>query len=1089
LLNEALWCNLAQQWFISSENVEVATDACPMELHLYPTTLSRDRAMRETTRAHGLLFDHRHFTHAELIERLYRSEGLPGRLIEIPAQTVFARYSLAATLGKAPSPGLVAEYRGVIAELKGAGLAVEDVASAMELLDPAVSPNTRQALQQLLETLRWYQSRLAQAGLVDQGDRDLTVLFHLRQHLTDGTRPALLHGVRRIIIHDVYHLSLVHYALVSLLIKLVDEGGMLQHFSSGLNIDAVTFAEFTWQRFVADESLAALVLPEFARPRPRGGNLEALSERLFTRGPMESIEPDGTFTIIAAPGRAREVEIIARRIRELLAAGASPEQIAIVVRNLDQYGDLLESMCRRYQIPLWFRRGIPLFHVPLTKTVFGLLELADGTYARAALLKLLTSSYLRPEGAWPDDVVGLINAVGYLDRRHAPLPELLSAYVRRPQPSEADTRKIQALASWIEVLQTALDDLIGNPRPFLAYLETLKALLTQLGVFRAMGMHPEVPLYVVQRDREAIRLIFDTLWTGAEAFHLLEDGLLAFPDFRLLAIDLLREVTLDPPLPSEGSVRVLGVRDTLGLEFDHVFIPGLADTEFPRHYSEHPVLDDSARRALNPAARTVLAEKFVEILDRRLLGKILFTTTEKAREEPLLFFLALEAANQTCVLSYPTRTAHGEAIFASMFVDEVRRHFREVDGQTQLVERPPALPSVPLPSACLEPGELLRRVAMTWGIAGGETSGGLSAVDEAFRSRGVMVERLRALACIEGARKGYLLRSGSTVGFDPAAFGDIGRQIDLRHRFLDPQRPWSPTMLEDAAACPFAFFSKHVLRLAPRTAPDYDVSPATLGELAHAILAEFFHIEPPSDVSAAVQRMRAIAGQVLAKHSHDSGCGHPGFWHVRKAELMAILDDLAAHLARRRPDPYRTHSHECDLTGVAPCGSWSLALRGRVDRVAVREGPSGITGVLVQDFKYSGNIGRYRGRLDLDALGQSSFQLPVYLYLTLQQLAQDGYRIAPDAELCLQYVLLKDPKRKVWDVEVSHAFFAPAQVRGLFDGIRRVTEMAIAGRFAPRPLESKQTCTSCAYAALCRYWTSGAGAEAWHHHGEADDGT
>ena len=76
----------------------------------------------------------------------------------------------------------------------------------------------------------------------------------------------------------------MHYALVSLLIKLVDDGGILQHFSSGLNIDAVTFAEFTWQRFVADESLAALVLPEFARPRPRGGNLEALSERLFSRG-------------------------------------------------------------------------------------------------------------------------------------------------------------------------------------------------------------------------------------------------------------------------------------------------------------------------------------------------------------------------------------------------------------------------------------------------------------------------------------------------------------------------------------------------------------------------------------------------------------------------------------------------------------------------------------------------------------------------------------------------------------------------------------------------------------------------------------
>ena len=110
---------------------------------------------------------------------------------------------------------------------------------------------------------------------------------------------------------------------------------------------------------------------------------------------------------------------------------------------------------------------------------------------------------------------------------------------------------------------------------------------------------------------------------------------MTFADFRLLAIDLLRDVSLDQPLPSEGAVRVLGVRDTLGLEFDHVFVPGLADTEFPQHYIEHPVLDDSARRALNPAARAVLTEKFAGILERRLLGKILFTTAREGSRRAL----------------------------------------------------------------------------------------------------------------------------------------------------------------------------------------------------------------------------------------------------------------------------------------------------------------------------------------------------------------------------------------------------------------------------------------------------------------------
>ena len=103
---------------------------------------------------------------------------------------------------------------------------------------------------------------------------------------------------------------------------------------------------------------------------------------------------------------------------------------------------------------------------------------------------------------------------------------------------------------------------------------------------------------------------------------------------------------------------------------------------------------------------------------------------------------------------------------------------------------------------------------MTWGIAGAaDTLRGLTALDEVLRKRGVSGRALASAGSIESGRKGYLLSSSSTLDFDPAPFGDIGRQIDLRQRFLDPQRPWSPTMLEDATACPFAFFSKHVLQL------------------------------------------------------------------------------------------------------------------------------------------------------------------------------------------------------------------------------------------------------------------------------------
>src|SRR5262245_42205979 len=141
-------------------------DAYHMDLHLYPTMLGRDQALREGTRAQGLLFDQRYFTYAELSDRLFRSEGLPGRLTEPAIQTVFVRHSLTTVLGEPPSPGLVAEFRDVIAEIKGTGLGLDDWAASLERLDPEVAPASRQALHRLLDVWDCYQRSLLEAGLV-----------------------------------------------------------------------------------------------------------------------------------------------------------------------------------------------------------------------------------------------------------------------------------------------------------------------------------------------------------------------------------------------------------------------------------------------------------------------------------------------------------------------------------------------------------------------------------------------------------------------------------------------------------------------------------------------------------------------------------------------------------------------------------------------------------------------------------------------------------------------------------------------------------------------------------------------------------
>ena len=187
-----LSCKLTLKQSLSNELVEDAMKAHNMDLHLHPTALSRDHAMRQAARAQGLLFDHRHFTYAELIERLYDSEGLPGRLIDLLAQTVFVRQSLTPDVGGGTFARTGGRVSPLIDELKGAGLEVEDVARAPRAAGSSDSGPHPTGIAAILRGIPALPDLADGWGLVDQGDRDLAVLARLRQYLTAGTKPALL---------------------------------------------------------------------------------------------------------------------------------------------------------------------------------------------------------------------------------------------------------------------------------------------------------------------------------------------------------------------------------------------------------------------------------------------------------------------------------------------------------------------------------------------------------------------------------------------------------------------------------------------------------------------------------------------------------------------------------------------------------------------------------------------------------------------------------------------------------------------------------------------------------------------------------
>src|SRR6185369_7672020 len=140
-------------------------------------------------------------------------------------------------------------------------------------------------------------------------------------------------------------------------------------------------------------------------------------------GAPEPVAPDGSIRMVAAPGRYAEVETAVRDIRRRLERGEPAERIAIIVRNLAVYGELIEDVCRRYRVPVYFRKGRPLLASGVVGACLDVLRCVTDGFPRVRLAAILESDYFRAHGA----ALGRTLArIGFVSERARPLAECLA---------------------------------------------------------------------------------------------------------------------------------------------------------------------------------------------------------------------------------------------------------------------------------------------------------------------------------------------------------------------------------------------------------------------------------------------------------------------------------------------------------------------------------------------------------------------------------------------------------------------------------------------------------------------------------------
>jgi RecB family exonuclease len=1070
-------------------------------LAIYPTALKATDQLMRMSRG-GCVLGPRVTTLPQVVEALWRESVDPRTpLSEVGERLVtLEAIAEAAPAGIAATSGMADRLLALIRQLKSAALTAADWRGAYASL-----PATAQArLAAFTPVFDAYARLLTARGLADRHDREAAALDLLHRMEREGRRPQYLEGVEHLLVAEIYDLSLLQFMTIAALIRLIGDA-QLTIQAEPRQVDASRFADLTWNRFAAEESIADQVLPEFVRRTGRPGRLGFVIEHLFTGVYPAPPDPDATVTVVEAPNPRGEAEGLARAIRRLLEADDPPaldrialDRIGIVARDLTPYREYLEAAFRRYRIPLTIAIGQPLRAASPARALLQLIAIPLEDYRRDALAGLCAGPYAHPAAA---GYLSLLDEAGYLDRRTRSLAECIERR-RRELVSPSDPpedlfgrgvvnreRFRRGAAAWAELLDAIAT--LEPPATMGDHLARLTALLERIG-FDPIG---DALTGEGAPGAAALWRTLDEL--GVEAARVVPRRTLTLREFAATLETVLRDTAVTSGAAEGGAVRALPLRDARGLDFDRLFILGLNDGVFPRYSPEDPLVPDTTAVALSRALRSRLARRFGDRTPDAP-GAILRTRGQRNSEEPFLFFLALSMPERAVVLSCCTEDESGRPLARSPFLDEVTRLLgaaSDLDNDSR-----PLTSWEERRENCFDERDFLNQAAARGELTDTFAAGSFAAGRIQAIADRIAIERRRMRYLALPTREELLeLQRRAGKNDDDTAFigvftdrdsvkaaqagaydGRVTAGPGLSNFLLGEDRAyrWSAGQLTELASCGFKFFAHRVLKL--RDDDEVDHAPTRLesGELVHEILHASFDAQPDFGRPDAALALVAQVAEPF-RHRERAAARDPVFFDLEWATIAAMLDEIVRYeIARSAEGPPPTqilHEFPFDFVLAAPGTDPAapstppgppITVQGRIDRLELyRDGSRLIERLSVIDYKASTGLKRLTKLLRPGTFATSDLQMPVYLLG-----AADHFRaeIAPDPIVQAAYIALKHRDKETKPLVVPLDLLDPAARRpgNVAARVRELVRDALDGRFDVDPLECSDFCP---YRPVCRF--------------------
>ncbi len=750
----------------------------------------------------------------------------------------------------------------------------------------------------------------------------------------------------------------------------------------------------------------AINLPSEVESR---SGLSRLQAGLFAERTAESSPGDDSVTVFSAPGENRECIEIVRRIHREAERGVPFDRMAVVLRSPLQYRAHLQEAFRRGGVPAHFARGTTRPD-PAGRAFLALLTCAAAGLSATAFAEFLSLGEVPDATSGGGPPPARLSAERWVPPDDELLPErpptdessepelptqerpVIAGTLRAPRLWErllVDAAVIGGLDRWkrrleglrhqfelalVDVedaddagalrLRRDLDALAGLTAYALPLLADLDALPRQASWGEWLDRLGALATRALKRPERVLTVL-------AELAPMETVGPVELREVRLVLERRLTEVAVRSADERYGRVFVASTEDARGHAFDVVFVPGLAEKLFPQRVVEDPIVPDRARK-----------------------GTALPANPDRASAERLALRLAVGAARRRIVLSYPR-----------LDVDQSRPRTPSFYGLEVLRAAEGKLPGF---------DELARRANVTGAVRVGwpAPEQPVDAIDDAEHDLSLLDAVLRRPEPEAQGMARYLLSSNVHLARAlrfraerwqrrwTAADGLVALPVDARAALAAhalTARSYSPTGLQNYAACPYRFVLQAIHKLAPREAPAplEELDPLQRGSLIHEVLFELYtHLRAegalpigPANLDVARVALDRVLDEVVARYRDELA---PAIERVWDDGVAAIRADLREWLRRASLDstwrpqyfelsfglsPDRARDpHSRDEAVPLDCG---VALRGSIDLVERND----VGALRATDHK----TGKARGKQGA-VIGGGEVLQPVFYALALEKL-------------------------------------------------------------------------------------------------------